>query len=106
LVLQFGQADNRIEKYLPSAFSKITWKDVESWFGNLDKSLPNDHHRIRTYRLRRSRMPMIVFEKLVGELDGSILRVGHRMSLGTEAAVHQYISPVGTSDCLFSSTGS
>lgn len=56
--------------------------------------MPNDHHRIRTYGLRRSRMPMIAFEKLVGDLDESILRVGYRMSLGTEAAVHEYISPV------------
>ena len=42
----------------------------------------------------------------MSELDESILRVGHRMSLGTEAAVHEYISPVTSFEFLFSCKGS
>lgn len=74
---------------------------MEPWFRNLDNSLTDDYQRIRTYGLRRSRIPMNLFEKLAAELDESILRVGHRMSLDTEAAVQKYISPVDTSTRLF-----
>jgi hypothetical protein len=37
---------------------------------------------------------MTYFQSLVFDLDKSILRVGNRMSLRNEAAVHEYTSPV------------
>jgi len=86
-----------LEKYLPSSFSKINWTDVESRFLNLKPTFPNDHTRIPTFPLKRSRMPMVYFESLILEFDKSILRVGNRMSLTNEAAIHEYTSPVWSS---------
>lgn len=83
-----------LEKYLPSSFSKIKWTDVASRFLNLKSTFPNDHKRIPTFPLKRSRMPMEYFQNLIFDLDKSILRVGNRMSLTNEAAIHEYASPV------------
>src|SRR5207248_11127655 len=54
----------------------------------------NDHRRIRKYNLRRSRLPMSIFEMLCVQLDQAILLVGPRSTLSTESAVHSYIAPV------------
>jgi len=39
---------------------------------------------------------MRLFDDFVKEMNKSILRVGHRLSLANEAAVHHYILPVPT----------
>ena len=72
----------------------MKWTDVESRFLNLKPTFPNDHTRIPTFPLKRSRIPMVYFERLIFDVDKSILRVGNRMSLTNEAAIHEYTSPV------------
>ena len=91
----YFMADLSLEKYLPSSFSRIKWKDVSSHFRNLRPALPDDNHfRISGFILHRSRLPIGHFRDIVTGLDKSILRVGNRMSLENEASVHDYISPV------------
>ena len=55
-----------VKKYLPLALSKITWKDIEPWFRNLNKSLTNDHLRIYTYGHQHSQIPMTIFSRSNG----------------------------------------
>lgn len=74
----------------------MKWKFVCLRFHNLISKPANDHNRIPTFGLQRSRLPMRFFDDLVKEMNKSILRVGHRLSLGNEAAVHHYILPVPT----------
>ena len=56
--------------------------------------LDDNHYRINSFILHRSRLPMSHFRDIVIGLDKSILRVGKRMDLENEAGVHDYISPV------------
>jgi len=72
----------------------MKWEDICTRFRNLKPTFPNDHTRIDTFPLKRCRMPMGHFHEMVCELDKGISRVGSRLSLANEAAVHEYAAPV------------
>jgi hypothetical protein len=78
------------EKFLPTSFSKMTWKFVSKRFTNLKPPYPDGHERIPNFPLQRARLPMLHYEHLLQDLDKGILRVGPRISLENEAAVHEY----------------
>jgi hypothetical protein len=93
-LFNFTCADSCVEDWLPAAFSSIKWGDVSGRFTNLLRKIQDNHHRIPTVQLRRSRIPTSLYRIMCEGLQKSILRVGHRLSLGNEASVSAYISPV------------
>jgi hypothetical protein len=80
----------------------MKWKLVCIQFNNLLAKPTNDRNHISNFVLQRSRLPMRLFDDLVKEIIKAIL-VGHRSSIGNEAAVHHYILPLPTQafDCGF-----
>jgi hypothetical protein len=84
------------KKYLPS-FSNILWRDVFPYFSNtFDLSLFDDYRSIRPYALRRSRIPLPVFENLCRDMDISRRVLGNRKDLQNEAAIQLYYNPIPT----------
>jgi hypothetical protein len=67
----FVRADAWAETWLPSAFSSIKWQDVSGKFLNLLNEVVDNHNRIPTYTLRRSRIPMIHYRKMINSFEKS-----------------------------------
>ena len=86
--------NNGAEQFKPKSFSRMEWTDVAPTIRNLPEIQPNTYLRIPAFPLSRTRMPWNMFERLVVELDRSVLRVGKQAQLVNEAGVHKYIRPV------------
>ena len=93
-LFNFTCAESCVEDWLPPAFSSIEWGDVSVRFTNLLPKIQDNHHRIPTVPLRRSRIPTSLYRIMCEGLQKSILRVGHRLSLRNEGSVSAYIGPV------------
>ena len=83
------------KQYLPN-FSSMTWKeDIFPAFSTcLDTTDHIDHRAIPNYPLNRSRLPLVIFEEILSELDVARRNLGERRNLENESAVQLYIHPI------------
>lgn len=89
------QVLRHLRKQYLTSFSAIAWEDVfPSFATHLDTTYYNDHRSIPGYLLKRSRVPISVFESLLGDLDVARRNIGERETLENEAAVQLAIHPI------------